>query len=106
MDDRVAEILARTHAAKNSHRVMEDRLEMLLGMAAPAQAAHPEQAEGIAAAAALLQRLIAQDGEEKPEGGCQIKPGTAPDRVVSVEDPEMRHGHKSASTALTGTRRR
>jgi len=66
-------------------------------LAAEAQAAHPEQAEAIAAAAALLQRLIAQDVEEKPEGGCQIKEGTEKDRVVSVEDPEMRHGHKSAS---------
>jgi len=39
-------------------------------------AAHPQQAETIAAAAALLRRLIAQDVEEKPEGGCQIKEGT------------------------------
>src|SRR5271157_1487420 len=74
----------------------------LLSLAAPAQAAHPEQAETIAAAAALLQRLIAQDVEEKPEGGCQIKEGTEKDRVVSVEDPEMRHGHKSASHRFNG----
>jgi len=71
-------------------------------LAAEAQAAHPEQAEAIAAAAALLQRLIAQDVEEKPEGGCQIKEGTEKDRVVSVEDPEMRHGHKSASQRFNG----
>jgi Transposase DDE domain/Transposase domain (DUF772) len=74
----------------------------LLGLAAEAQAAHPEQAEAIAAAAALLERLIAQDVEEKPEGGCQIKEGTEKDRVVSVPDPEMRHGHKSASQRFNG----
>src|SRR5271157_1272086 len=74
----------------------------LLGLAAQAQAAHAEQAETIAAAAALLQRLLAQDVEEKPEGGCQIKEGTEKDRVVSVEDPEMRHGHKSASHRFNG----
>jgi hypothetical protein len=74
----------------------------LLGLAEQAQAAHPEQAEAIAAAAALLQRLIAQDVEEKPEGGCQIKPGTEKDRVVSVPDPEMRHGRKSASKRFNG----
>jgi transposase len=74
----------------------------LLGMADPAQAAHPEQAETIAAAAALLKRLVAQDVEEKPGGGCQIKQGTEKDRVVSVTDPEMRHGHKSASKLFNG----
>jgi transposase len=74
----------------------------LLGLAEQAQAAHPQQAETIAAAAALLRRLIAQDVEEKPEGGCQIKPGTEKDRLVSVEDPEMRHGRKSASKRFNG----
>ena len=74
----------------------------LLGWAEQAQAAHPEQAETIAAAAALLRRLIAQDVEEKPEGGCQIKEGTAKDRLVSVSDPEMRHGRKSASKRFNG----
>ncbi len=74
----------------------------LLGLAEQAQASHPEQAEVIAQAAALLQRLIAQDVEEKPEGSCQIKQGTEKDRVVSVEDPEMRHGHKSASQRFNG----
>src|SRR5208282_2416555 len=74
----------------------------LLGLAAETQAAHPEQAEAIAAASALLQRLITQDVEEKPEGGCPIKEGTEKDRVVSVEDPEMRHGHKSARQRFNG----
>src|SRR5271157_1301965 len=74
----------------------------LLGLAEQAQAAHPEQAEMIATAAALLRRLLAQDVEEKPEGGCQIKPGTEKDRVASVHDPEMRHGRKSASKRFNG----
>src|SRR5271167_4795493 len=74
----------------------------LLDLAEQGQAAHPEQAETIATAAALLRRLMAQDVEEKPEGGCQIKPGTEKDRVVSVPDPEMRHGRKSASKRFNG----
>lgn len=74
----------------------------LLSLAAPVQAEHPEQAEAIAAAAALLKRLIAQDVEEKPDGSCQIKQGTEKDRVVSVHDPEMRHGRKSASKRFNG----
>jgi len=32
----------------------------------------------------------------------QIQEGTEKDRVVSVEDPEMRHGHKSASQRFNG----
>jgi len=47
----------------------------LLGLAAEAQAAHPEQAEAIGAAAALRERLLAQDVEEKPEGGCRSRKG-------------------------------
>jgi hypothetical protein len=47
--------------------------------------------------------LLAQDVEEKPEGGgCQIKLGTEKDRVASVHDPEMRHGRKSASKRFNG----
>jgi hypothetical protein len=74
----------------------------LLSMVEPAQQAHAEQAESLAEAAALLRRLIAQDVEEKPTGGCEIKEGTEKDRVVSVSDPEMRHGHKSASKRFNG----
>ena len=81
--------------------IVEDA-RRLLGLAEPAQAAHPEQAEAIAAAAALLKRLIAQDVEEKPGGGSQIKQGTEKDRVASVPDPEMRHGRKSASKLFNG----
>jgi hypothetical protein len=81
--------------------IVEDA-RRLLGLAEPAQTAHPEQAETIAAAAALLKRLIAQDVEEKPGGGGQIKQGTEKDRVVSVTDPEMRHGRKSASKLFNG----
>jgi len=74
----------------------------LLGVAEKLKEQHAEQGEGIEAEAALLRRLIAQDVEEKPGGGCQVKPGTAKDRVVSVHDPEMRHGRKSASKRFKG----
>jgi hypothetical protein len=74
----------------------------LLSLAEEEKQQHPEQAEAIASAAALLRRLITQDVEEKPEGGCQVKSGTEKDRVVSVHDPEMRHGHKSASKRFNG----
>jgi hypothetical protein len=74
----------------------------LVRLAEVAQQQHPEQADAITGAAGLLQRLIAQDVEEKPGGGCEIKQGTAKDRIASVHDPEMRHGRKSASKRFNG----
>jgi hypothetical protein len=74
----------------------------LWSLAEKVKQAHGEQAEAIEADAALLRRLIAQDGEEKPAGGCQVKEGTEKDRILSVHDPEMRHGRKSASKKFNG----
>ena len=74
----------------------------LLSLAEQAQHEHPEHAEAIQADAALLERLIRQDVEEKPGGGCQVKEGTEKDRLISVHDPEMRHGRKSASKTFNG----
>jgi hypothetical protein len=42
-----------------------------------------------------------QDLETK-EGGVQIRQGVAPDRRISIEDPEMRHGRKSRSKRFDG----
>ena len=74
----------------------------LLSLAAQAQQAHPEHTAAIHTAAALLARLISQDVDEHPGGGAQVKQGTATDRVISVHDPEMRHGRKSASHRFNG----
>src|SRR6266478_2650340 len=74
----------------------------LLSLAEQGKEQHPEHAEAIQSDAALLRRLITQDVEEKPEGGCQVKSGTEKDRVLSVHDPEMRHGRKSASKRFNG----
>lgn len=52
----------------------------------------------------LLVRIIDQDVEQAPEDGAgpAIRQGVAPDRVVSVVDPEMRHGRKSHSRRVDG----
>jgi hypothetical protein len=52
-------------------------------------------------AAALLEQLLLQDIERR-EDGIYLKQGVSPDRVVSVHDPEMRHGRKSASKRFDG----
>jgi hypothetical protein len=53
-----------------------------------------------------LRQLMAQDLEPDPEGGGpRIHEGVAPDRRVSVRDPEMRHGRKTKSKRFHGYKR-
>lgn len=52
-------------------------------------------------ASELLAQLLLQDIERSADG-VVIKQGVSPDRVVSVHDPEMRHGHKSKSRLFDG----
>ena len=54
-----------------------------------------------------LHQLIHQDIEPDPsgKGGPRIIEGVAPDRRVSVEDKEMRHGRKSKSKRFNGYKR-
>jgi hypothetical protein len=52
-------------------------------------------------ASGLLRRLLIQDVERRADGPA-IKDGVAKDRVLSVHDPEMRHGRKSASKRFDG----
>lgn len=56
----------------------------------------------LAAAAELLCALLLQDVERKDDGASEIKRGVAKDRILSVTDPEMRHGHKSAKHHFDG----
>lgn len=53
----------------------------------------------------LLERIVQQDIEPDPGGGSRIRQGTAKDRVISVTDPEMRHGRKSKSRTINGYKR-
>jgi hypothetical protein len=52
-------------------------------------------------AAGLLSRVLQQDVERSSDGPA-ITEGVAKDRLVSVHDPEMRHGRKSASKRFDG----
>lgn len=52
-------------------------------------------------AAGLLGRVLVQDIERREEGPA-IKQGVTKDRLLSVHDPEMRHGRKSASKRFDG----
>ena len=55
----------------------------------------------------LLRRVVEQDIEPDPSGGGrrQIKQEVSKDRVISIADPEMRHGRKSKTKLFTGYKR-
>jgi hypothetical protein len=56
----------------------------------------------ISSAADLLCALLIQDIKETSDGKAEIVKGVAKDRIVSVTDPEMRHGRKSAHQRFDG----
>jgi hypothetical protein len=64
-------------------------------------AGDPERRRRLRELAALLERLLSQDIERREEG-ARLKQGVSPDRVVSVHDPEVRHGRKSATRRFDG----
>jgi len=80
----------------DADRLLEVERQALTGHA-PESAEHKRLTE----AADLLAQLLLQDVERKPEGPT-IKEGVAQDRVISVHDPEMRHGRKSKAKRFDG----
>ena len=78
----------------------EQVLDLVRGTRATLEDNSPTDQE-LVAAAELLARLLAQD-IERDEHGPRLKRGVAPDRLISVHDPEMRHGRKSRSQRFDG----
>jgi transposase len=60
------------------------------------------QAEPVAEAASLLRELVGQDFELDEDEVPRLRRGTAQDRILSVHDPEMRHGRKSERQRFDG----
>jgi hypothetical protein len=55
---------------------------------------------------ATLRQIREQDLEPDPSGGgARIREGVAPDRRVSIQDGQMRHGRKSKSKRFNGYKR-
>jgi hypothetical protein len=50
----------------------------------------------------LMRQVAMQDVEKLPDGTYRIARGTVSGRIVSITDPEARHGRKSASKSITG----
>jgi hypothetical protein len=57
----------------------------------------------IVESAELLGQLLLQDVERKDDG-AGLKEGVSRDRILSVHDPEIRHGHKSSSVRFDGSK--
>ena len=84
--------------------------DRLLELSRQAQGELPEDSaerQWIVAAAELLGQLLLQDVERKSGDGdgdddVSLKGGVSKDRMMSVHDPEMRHGHKSSSRRFDG----
>ena len=78
--------------------------DRLLELSRQAQGGLPEDSaerQRIVDAAELLGRLLLQD-VERTDDGVSLKDGVSRDRMMSVHDPEMRHGHKSSSRRFDG----
>lgn len=61
-----------------------------------------ELGPGVAQAAALLASVTGQDLEQDAAGVFRIARRVAPDRVISVVDPDARHGHKTSARGFDG----
>ena len=56
----------------------------------------------VAQAAELLATVTGQDLEQDAAGVFQIARRVAPDRVISIVDPDARHGHKTSARGFDG----
>jgi transposase len=50
----------------------------------------------------LLTKILGDDVVTDEQGNPQIGEGTAPDRIISLTEPEMRHGRKSSAHRFDG----
>jgi hypothetical protein len=53
----------------------------------------------------LLRKVVNQDIEPDPSGGRRIKDEVSKERIISIADPEIRHGRKSRSKLFNGYKR-
>ena len=89
-----------------------EALGIVLAALAEVEALVAAQPEGPARAraqegVAVARQVAAQDveGGGRPDGSATLREGVAPDRRISVEDPDMRHGRKSRSRLIDGYKR-
>jgi hypothetical protein len=64
----------------------------------------PARAEA-ARSVAVARQVAGQDVEARPDGTAALRRGVTPDRRISVEDADMRHGRKSRTHLIDGYKR-
>ena len=86
-----------------------DRLLELARQALEGLSADSVERQRIVDAAELLGQLLLQDVERKSgdgdvaaAAGVSLRDGVSKDRMLSVHDPELRHGHKSSHRRFNG----
>lgn len=91
-----------------------DRLLELARQTQDGLDADSQERQAIVDAAELLGQLLLQDvkrigdgdnagdNDDDSDGGVSLKDGVSKDRIVSVHDPQMRHGHKSSRRRFEG----
>lgn len=96
--DRKAKIdWSNPHERAKQLKVLFQDAEAVLELAAE----HVDDAE-VRATGWMLVKIMGDDIEPDEHGDPRIAQGTAPDRIISVTDPEMRHGHKSQVQRFNG----
>jgi hypothetical protein len=88
-DDQAARAALVDACARDAHAV----LGVLAGRPLPA---------AVAQAARLLAAVAGQDLEQAGDGSFRIARKVAADRLISVVDPDARHGHKSSARGFDG----
>lgn len=90
------------HAALQSLLAQVEALETWIRRHAATKATTPPLSDALA----LLRRVVGQDLEPDPSGGgSRIRDGVAKGRLISIADPEMKHGRKSRSMRFDGYKR-
>lgn len=81
-------------------------LTALAAVEAHVAAQPPSSAQALAQRSmAVAQQVVRQDVEARPDGTMALRQGVAPERRISVEDPDMRHGRKSRTQRVDGYKR-
>jgi transposase len=63
--------------------------------------AHSDDPE-VRATGWLLSKILGDDIAQDQHGAAQIAEGTAPERIISITEPQMHHGRKSAAHRFDG----
>jgi hypothetical protein len=92
------------HAQRQALAVVLTAVDVVEGWLSQ-QPAEVQRDGVVEASLAAAHQVEAQDVVQTPQGHPTLRQGVAPDRRISIEDAEMRHGRKSRSQLIDGYKR-